>query len=132
MRYMLDTDICIHLIRKKPQSIIERLVAHPVGEVGISSITLAELEYGVCKSKSPEKNREALSGLLAPLEIAAFDDLAAFCYGGVRASLERRGMVMGAMDMLIAAHAFSISAVLVTGNKREFGRIEGLMLEDWV
>ncbi|MBI5843054.1 MAG: type II toxin-antitoxin system VapC family toxin [Deltaproteobacteria bacterium] len=131
MRYMLDTNICIYLIKKKPQSVIERLRGLSVSEVGISSITLAELLYGVSKSAQPQKNRDALEGLLAPLEIANFDDRAAQCYGVIRAGLERRGAVIGAMDMLIAAHAMSISAILVTNNTREFARVEKLVMENW-
>lgn len=131
MRYMLDTDICIYLIKKKPVSVIERLRGLAVSEVGISSITLAELLYGVSKSAQPQKNRDALEGLLVPLEIASFDDRAAQCYGVIRADLERRGALIGAMDMLIAAHAMSLSTILVTNNTRELERVVNLRLENW-
>lgn len=131
MRYLLDTNICIYLIKKKPASVIERLLSLDVSDVGISSVTLAELEYGISKSNRREQNRDALAGLLAPLEIAAFDDRAAQRYGNLRADLERRGLTIGAMDMLIAAHALSLSAILVSNNTREFERIPSLKLENW-
>ncbi len=132
IRYMLDTNTCIHLIKRKPASVVERLLALPISEVGISSITLAELEYGVARSSRPEQNRDALVGFLAPLEIEVFGNEAAACYGALRAGLERIGKPIGAMDLLIAAHALSLSSILVTNNVREFERVPGLVVENWV
>jgi len=132
MRYMLDTNICICLIRKKPAAVIKRLRALSIPDVGISSITLAELEYGIAKSCLPEQNRDALSSFLAPLEIAEFGNDAATCYGILRARLKKQGKPIGAMDILIAAHALSLPATLVTNNTREFNRVPGLALEDWL
>jgi tRNA(fMet)-specific endonuclease VapC len=132
MKYLLDTNICIALIRQKPAALIHRLTAIEPGEVGISSITLAELIYGAVKSTRPEQNQAALEQFLLPLELVDFDGSAALAYGQIRAELERDGKSIESMDMLIAAHAMSLSSILVTNNTREFGRIPGLILEDWI
>jgi tRNA(fMet)-specific endonuclease VapC len=132
IRYLLDTNICIYLIKQHPKQVIEHLKTLLVGDVAISAITLAELEYGAAKSSRPEQNREALIAFTAPLEVLPFDDDASLHYGEIRADLERAGMVIGAMDMLIAAHARSRSLKLVTNNSREFQRIHGLDIENWV
>jgi tRNA(fMet)-specific endonuclease VapC len=100
--------------------------------VASSSITLAELEYGVAKSSQPQQNSEALHAFVAPLEILPFDDRAACRYGEIRAFLEGKGKVIGAMDMLIAAHAGSLGLTLATNNLREFQRVPGLEVENWV
>lgn len=102
-----------------------------LSEVGISSITVAELEYGLCKSQQQQKNRDALMQFLIPLEVAEFDQAAAVVYGSIRSDLEARGLVIGSMDMLIAAHALSLGATLVSNNVREFSRIANLSLENW-
>ena len=132
IRFMLDTNICIHIIKKKPAQVLERLKNCPISEIGISSITLGDLEYGAAKSSRPDRNRMALLEFLAPLEILSFDDTAAQHYGSIRASLERRGTPIGSMDMLIAAHALSLDGILVTNNEREFRRVPSLKLENWV
>jgi tRNA(fMet)-specific endonuclease VapC len=132
IRYLLDTNICIYLIKQHPKQVIEHLRTLLVGDVAISAITFAELEYGAAKSSRPEQNREALIAFTAPLEILPFDDDASLHYGEIRADLERAGMVIGAMDMLIAAHVRSRSLKLVTNNSREFQRIHGLDIENWV
>jgi tRNA(fMet)-specific endonuclease VapC len=132
IRYLLDTNICIYIIKQHPKQVIEHLRTLLVGDVAISAITLAELEYGAAKSSRPEQNREALIAFTAPLEVLPFDDNASLHYGEIRADLERSGMVIGAMDMLIAAHARSRSLKLVTNNSREFQRIHGLDIENWV
>jgi tRNA(fMet)-specific endonuclease VapC len=132
MRFMLDTNTCIYIIKKKPPQVAERVRLLKPFEIGISSVTLAELEYGVAKSSRPEENREALSGFLAPLEIVPFDDFAASHYGEIRAGLEKTGLRIGAMDLLIAAHAISLDVALVTNSLREFERVPGLKVENWV
>jgi len=132
VRYLLDTNICIYIIKKRPTEVLERLVSLDPEEVGVSSITVAELEYGVAKSSRPRQNREALLNFLAPLQILAFDDQAAQHYGKIRAYLERKGQTIGAMDLLIAAHARSLSLTLVTNNEKEFSRVPGLTVENWV
>jgi len=131
MNYMLDSNICIGLIRQKPQRLIERLTECAPLEVGVSSITVAELVHGAQKSSQVEQNMAALEQFLLPLEMADFDQRAAIAYGFVRASLERAGNVIGSMDMLIGAHALSLDVVLVTNNTGEFKRIPNLKIEDW-
>ena len=132
MKYLLDTNICIALIRQKPASLLQRLTSLQPGEVGISSITLAELTYGAVKSSHPEQNMSALEQFILPLDLADFNQKAACAYGQIRASLEHNGVVIGSMDMLIAAHAISLNAILVTNNTREFQRVNGLVIEDWI
>jgi tRNA(fMet)-specific endonuclease VapC len=132
MRFMLDTDSCIALIKRKPSSILRRLTSFAPGEAGISAITLAELRYGVSKSAQREKNSRALDDFLLPLEVADFDEAAARIYGEVRAGLEKAGTPIGPLDTQIGAHALSLAATLVSHNSREFRRIPGLVIEDWL
>ena len=132
MRFIFDTNICIYIIKRKPVQLLDRLRTLDVSDVAISSITLSELEYGVAKSSRPAQNRDALSAFLVPLEILAFDQGAAFHYGEIRAFLERKGIIIGAMDMLIASHARSLSLTLVTNNIGEFSRVPGLHVENWL
>ena len=132
MDYLLDTDTCIALIKRKPRCALDRLVALPVGAVGISSITLAELLYGVAKSEHKERNRQALEEFLLPLEIADFDAAAAEAYGRVRAGLEKDGKPIGPLDTQIGAHALGLGVVFVTHNTSEFRRIPNLKLADWI
>ena len=132
MKLMLDTNICIYLIKQQPPSIIERFLAHPVGDIGISSITAAELAYGVSKSRHASKNRHALEQFFVPLQVAGFDQAAAWSYGRLREQLEAKGTPIGSMDMLIAAHALSLGARLVSNNLREFRHVPGLRLENWL
>jgi tRNA(fMet)-specific endonuclease VapC len=129
--YMLDTNICIYIIKKKPKQVIGRLKNARISDIGVSSITLSELEYGAAKSSRPEQNRIALAEFLAPLEILSYDDMAAMEYGRIRAVLERQGTPVGSMDMLIAAHALSLNCTLVTNNEREFSRVLSLKIENW-
>src|SRR3989338_3174899 len=126
MIYLLDTNICIYLIRKKPREVIEKLISHSAFDISVSSITVAELEYGVEKSEFPKKNREALEEFLLPLEVRQFDAVAARYYGSVRVKLEKTGRPIGSFDLLIAAHALSIGATVVTNNMREFSRVPDL------
>lgn len=131
MHYLLDTNICIYLIKQKPPKVLARFQTLSLSDIGVSSITVAELEYGACKSQQQEKNRNALMQFLIPLEIVEFDHSAAAVYGAIRSNLERRGLVIGAMDMLIAAHALSLGVTLISNNVREFSRIANLSLENW-
>jgi tRNA(fMet)-specific endonuclease VapC len=132
MRFMLDTNICLCMIKGKPPQILSRLKDFNLGDLSVSSITLSELEYGVAKSSKPQQNRDALDAFLAPLEIFPFDGEAAHRHGQIRAFLEKEGKLIGAMDMLIGAHAVSASMTLVTNNIKEFSRIPGLRLENWL
>ncbi|MCC5638889.1 type II toxin-antitoxin system VapC family toxin [Nostoc sp. CHAB 5844] len=131
MRYLLDTNICIYLIKQKPQKVLDKFQTLSISNVGISSITVAELEYGVVKSQQQEKNRTALLQFLLSLEIIDFNQASGTIYGSIRSNLESRGIIIGAMDMLIAAHALSLGVTLVTNNVREFSRIPALLLENW-
>ncbi len=103
MKYMLDTNICIYIIKKKPRKVLDTLKTLEIGDVCISTITLAELEYGVNKSQQEERNKIALINFLTPIEILPFSDSAAVIFGEIRASLEKRGQIIGAYDLLIAA-----------------------------
>ena len=131
MKYMLDTNICIYLIKQKPEKVLRRFKDHSMGDIGISSITLAELRFGVEKSQQIQNNRQALEEFILPLEIADFDEKAAVIYGAVRAALEKAGTPVGSMDMLIGAHALSLDLTLVTNNVREFKQIKNLNVVDW-
>ena len=131
MSWMLDTNIVIALIRHRPAAVLSRLTACPAGEVLLSSVTAAELWYGVERSQHRLQNERALRQFLMPLDVAPFDEEAAVFYGAVRASLERDGTPIGPLDTMIAAHALSLGAVLVTNNMREFARVQGLRIEDW-
>ena len=131
MRFMLDTSTCILLIRKKPPRILEQVARCAPGDLGMSAVTVAELEYGVAKSSQRERNREALEEFLLPLEVAEYDRNAARAYGLVRAELESRGTPIGSLDMLIAAHALSLGVTVVTNNTREFKRVPTLQVVDW-
>jgi len=132
MRYLLDTNICIYIIKRKPPAVLKKFKTFQISDLGLSSITLAELEFGVYNSTYPEQNQEALNQFLSPLEVVPFDDRAAIEYGRIRASLQKRGLTIGAMDLLIAAQAKSLGIPLVTNNVKEFKRIIGLLLENWV
>jgi tRNA(fMet)-specific endonuclease VapC len=131
MNYLLDTDICIYVIRKKPAQVLRRIAACAVGDIGISTVTIAELHYGVEKSIRVEQNQTALEQFLLPLAVVAFDYAAARAYGRIRTALERSGTPIGALDMLIAAHALSLNVTLVTNNTKEFSCIPALHVEDW-
>ena len=132
MRYMLDTNICIYVIKHKPETVFQKLQNINPEDVCISSVTYAELVHGVEKSAAVEKNRLALSMLLANMEILDFDVDAADCYGKIRAALEKKGTPIGTLDMMIAAHAQSLSYTVVTNNVKEFSRVSALQIENWV
>jgi len=131
MKWMLDTDTCIAIIKGKPASVLKKLRGKSVDQVGISSITLGELAFGASKSSRRDEAHAALAEFLLALEIASFDSDAAASYGQMRASLEKRGTPIGPLDTLIGAHAAALDIILVTHNTREFGRIDTLRLEDW-
>ena len=132
MKLMLDTNICIYIIKQQPVTVLKRFLEYQIGDIGISSITLSELRYGVAKSTHQEKNTKALDEFITPLEVVSFDEEAAHVYGDIRATLEKAGTPIGSMDMLIAAHAVSLGIPLVTNNAREFVRIPTLNIIDWL
>lgn len=129
--YMLDTNICIFIIKNKPVKVIEHLKAHNPVDICISSITYSELRHGVEKSQARDRNELALTLFLSAIDILSFDTKAAEEYGRIRAFLEKQGTPIGPMEMLIAAHAKANSLTVVTNNTREFQRIPDLPLEDW-
>jgi tRNA(fMet)-specific endonuclease VapC len=132
MKYMLDTNICVYLIKKKPENVLKNLHLNMDDGVAISAITLAELMHGVESSAYPEKNALALNQFLSIVDILPFDDEAAVEYGKTCAKLRQKGTQIGVMDTLIAAHAKAEELIIVTNNVREFERVEGLKLENWV
>ncbi len=129
---MLDTNICIYIIKNKPKSVKERFREFEIGELCISTITVSELMYGAYKSEQTQKNLKAIESFLMPFEIIDYDYIASMEYGKIRANLEKKGQVIGNMDMQIASHALALDLVLVTNNTREFKRVEGLRLDNWV
>ncbi len=131
MKYMLDTNICIYIIKKHPEKVLEKFKSIKAGEICMSSIPLSELMFGVQKSEHKQKNTIALQGFTSPLEIIAYDEKAAHHYGNMRAYLEKQGTPIGPMDLMIAAHAQSLKSILITHNTKEFHLIPNLKMEDW-
>ena len=132
MKFLLDTNICIYIIKQKPPEVLEIFNTYQVGDIGVSSITVAELEFGVQKSQFSEKNQQALTQFFLPLKIVDFDRTAAITYGNVRTVIEKRGTPIGSLDTLIAAHALSLQVTLITNNVKEFSRVPNLQLDNWV
>ena len=132
MIYLLDSNICIYIINKSPRNVVEHIKSLDPSQVRLSSISLGELEYGVSKSKDREKNRIALIDFISAFDIVPFDDNDAEIYGLIRADLERKGTIIGSYDMQIAAQAISRNLILVTNNIKEFSRVNGIKLENWI
>ena len=131
-RFMLDTNICVELLRGRAPGLLKRLRQFEIDEIAISSITLAELQYGVAKSARPARHAVLLAKFCAPLGILPFDSIAAETCGRVRAALEHTGTPIGPLDTLIASHALAVGVTLVTNNEREFRRVAGLRVENWL
>ena len=131
--YMLDTNICIYIIKKKPENVLAQLRNNIETGLFISSITLAELEFGIANANIlyNDKNRIALMEFLTIINIQNFDAAAAKDYGMVKKGLKDKNCLIGPFDMLIGAHAKSLNMILVTNNTKEFERIEGLTIENW-
>lgn len=132
MEYMLDTNTRIYMIKRKPAEVIKRFKQLRISQVGISSITLSELECGVMKSSKPQQNHLALAQFMAPIDILPYGDAAAFHYGALRFYLEKQGTPIASLDMLTAAHALSKGCILVTNNEKEFDRVPNLKIDNWV
>ena len=130
--YLLDTNICIYIIKRRPEKVFKKFRSLSIGQVGISSITHSELCFGVKKSKYANRNESALNQFTAPLEVLAYPEEAGMIYGTIRAQLEREGKPMGPLDTLIAAHAHYLGYTLITNNLSEFSRVEGLRVENWL
>jgi tRNA(fMet)-specific endonuclease VapC len=128
---MLDTDICIYIIKRKPTGVLKYFQRLQPGELSMSVITFAELMNGAKKSRHVEENIAKLNEMAELLEIMPFDKKAAITYGNVRSALEKKGQIIGSNDLLIAAHAVSLDWILVTNNEKEFGRVDGLKIENW-
>jgi len=129
--YLLDTNICIFLIKKKNPLLLETIKKKQTKGLFISSLTIAELEFGIQKSEQKEKNKIALIGLLSIFTIINFDNNDASAYGIIRSTLEKSGNVIGNIDMLLAAQAISRNLIFVTNNSKEFKRVPDLKIEDW-
>jgi tRNA(fMet)-specific endonuclease VapC len=130
--YLIDTNICIYIIKKKPADVLKTLKTKLKKDIYISSITIAELEYGIAKSQFPEKNKIALIEFLSIFNILSFDDCDAVDFGEIKKELEKKGKIIGPMDLLLAAQAKSKKLILVTNNTKEFERVEGLKIENWL
>lgn len=131
MNYLIDTNICIYVMNQRPSEVIQRFRDTDVGQIGISTITVSELNYGVAKSQLRKQNAKRLEEFLIPFEIFPYDENASKYYGVIRSQLESQGKLIGPLDMLIAAHALSEDLVLVTNNEKEFQRIQSLKVENW-
>ena len=131
MKYLIDTNICIYIMNKRPVAVINKFKQFELGEIGISTITVSELQYGVAKSTHRNKNEVRLEEFLSPLEILTYDQMAVRVYGDIRFQLEKLGQSLGPLDLLIAAHAISQDLVLITNNDKEFKRIKELKAENW-
>lgn len=130
VRYMLDTNMCIYLMKNQPESVARRFAQCYVGDVVMSAITFAELEYGVTASASPKRERKNLSGLIEDIPVMPFDVAAGVAYGPIR--IATRHNKKDALDKLIAAHAASLGVTLVTNNVRDFSKYPGLKIENWL
>ncbi|MBA3023270.1 MAG: type II toxin-antitoxin system VapC family toxin [Gammaproteobacteria bacterium] len=131
LKYLLDTNIVIYVIKQRPLAVLDIFNRHH-GRMAISSITLAELAHGAEKSSDSSRNMAVVEDFVSRLDVLAYDDKAAWQYGNIRATLEKAGQPIGLNDLHIAAHARSNGLTLVTNNLREFERVPGLLLENWV
>ncbi len=129
-QYFLDTNTCIYIINRRPPQVAQVFGRYRIGDVAVSSVTVSELAFGVAKSVRPG-TREALEEFLLDLVTVPYDDAAAWVYGDIRARVQAAGKPIGPLDLLIAAHALSADVTLVTNNVGEFGRVEGLRVENW-
>ena len=132
MRYLLDTNICIYLIKKRPKEVLYQFKKHPPQDVAISTITLFELQYGIEKSLYPQQSKDALAKFLSPLNLISMDRSSALESAVIRAQLEKQGMPIGPYDLLIAGLARSRDMILVTNNTKEFERVDNIYIENWI
>lgn len=132
MKYILDTNICIYIIKQKPEIVLKRLMRQTPTDIGISIITYFELIYGVHKSSNPEKNHKALKDFITSFEVLEWGEKEANSTGKIRAMLEKSGKIIGPFDLQIAGQALANNLILVTNNEKEFSRIKELKIENWV
>ena len=130
--YLLDTNICIYIINKHPQYVVEKIKTFKPSQIKLSSISIAELEYGASKSKYRDNNREAILDFASAFDIVSFDDNDAEIFGLIRSDLEKRGKIIGPYDMQIAAQSISRNLILVTNNVNEFSRVNNIKIENWI
>jgi len=131
-RIILDTDICIYIIKKKPPQVFEKFRSFDLGDIAISSITYAELQFGVQNSSDPDGNAKTLNKFVSPLNVLDYSAEAGVEYGKLRSYLKKKGKAIGSNDMFIASHALALQATLVSNNTREYYRVPGLTVENWV
>ena len=127
----MDTNICIYIIKKSPKDLFDRFNKLKVGDIGISSITYCELQYGVSNSQKIKENQKALNGFLAPLDVLDFPGDAAPLYGDIKVELKRKGIPIGQLDLMIGVHALYLGVTIVSNNVKEFSRIKNLKVENW-
>ena len=132
MKYLIDTNICIYLMNQHPPQVLEKFRKVGVGEIAVSSVTVSELYYGAQKSKKIKQNIKRIEEFIYPFDVLSYDESASREYGKIRAYLERKGQVIGPLDILIAAHALSMNLILITNNIKEFRRVKSLPVENWV
>lgn len=131
MKYLLDTDICSYIIRKRPQNLIEKFKSIPLGEIGISVISICEFESGIPGSSRPEKIRSAIDAFLAPFSIIDFEQADAISFGVIDSYLRSKGIPIGDMDTMIASQAVARGLILVTNNVKHYSRVPTLTYESW-
>jgi tRNA(fMet)-specific endonuclease VapC len=131
MKFLIDTNICIYIMNKRPPELIQKFKDKDSSQIGISSITVSELFYGAFKSRQQKANLKRVEEFLIPFDILPYDENAAKYYGEIRAQLEKTGNIIGPLDLLIAAHALSKDLILITNNEREFNRVLSLKVENW-
>lgn len=129
--FLLDTNICIYTIKQTSSKLLDKIQQEADRGIFISTLTIAELEYGIANSQYPEKNRLALMKFLTPFELLAYDEHDAISYGAIRKDLKQKGLLIGPMDLLLASQAISKKLILVTNNSRELSRVQGLQIQDW-
>ena len=132
MTYYLDTNTCIYFLTGKYPMLLTKMMSHSLNDIKIPAIVKGELLHGAEKSLKREENINKISAFLLPFEIVPYDSAGADCYGKIKAMLEKNGMLIGPNDLLIAATVLAQNAVLITNNTKEFSRIEGLRLENWI
>lgn len=132
MSYLIDTNICIYIMNERPRPVLQKFKTFAPGDLAISAITVSELQYGIAKSQYPVRNQQRLDEFLRPFQILEYDNTVARAYGTIRAQLERDGTPIGPLDTLIAAHALAHNLAVVTNNEKEFRRVNGLLVENWV
>ncbi len=132
MKYLLDTNTCIYIINRKPPSAVSHIRSRNPDDIAISTVTIAELQYGVNRSQHADRNRIALLEFFVPFNITDFNQSAAAVYGSIRASLEAKGTPIEPRDLLIAAQALSEKLILITNNEKEFRRVDAWMIENWI